>query len=483
MSSTSSPPDTSNIVHGVFPTQALRVGDGRRVKTERLPEETTRGAEQESAALTTSGGDAAGPPKEEAQACFAFIESDDEGRGSERGQAPSAAADALPQAAQAMVSEAMATPPQDGAFDLQEGGGRATPDAAAVVFPEPPEDATSASAADAEPHTLEARTDEAVGEEGTRRTTGEDLAGDPAARTGEPREIDLDAVAAHEIDLDAVAAHEIDLDAVAAHEIDSLAVAAHESAAHEADAHGSDAHESDAHAVVLPELAPYELAPHEVAAEEVVAAEGASDEVAAREGDAGGVAALGITQHEGDTEIAAHEEASYKGTEVLAARSVATHIAPPRAAETREVTFPTLARASLARTADPAAPTPGAPRPLTRALDAAARLAADANAAAAALDSLKRLLQQGLPASGQAEIARAAPAAEHRAQHRPAPLSPRPPPPPPPARPLAVTPLAAVQRAPLPPADRARFDVRGFFAGVALSCAIGIILYLFMTAG
>ena len=79
MSSTSSPPDSSNIVHGVFPTQALRVGDGRRVTAERLPEETTR-TEQGSAALATSGeGDAAGPATEEAQACFAFIVSDDAG--------------------------------------------------------------------------------------------------------------------------------------------------------------------------------------------------------------------------------------------------------------------------------------------------------------------------------------------------------------------------------------------------------------------
>jgi hypothetical protein len=121
---------------------------------------------------------------------------------------------------------------------------------------------------------------------------------------------------------------------------------------------------------------------------------------------------------------------------------------------------------------------------LTRALDTAARLAADANAAAAALDSLKRLLQQGLPDSGQAAIPRVAPAAGHRPQHRPpAQLPLRPPPPPPPERKAATASLAAVQSAPLPPADRARFDVRGFFAGVALSCAIGIVLYLFMTAG
>jgi hypothetical protein len=33
------------------------------------------------------------------------------------------------------------------------------------------------------------------------------------------------------------------------------------------------------------------------------------------------------------------------------------------------------------------------------------------------------------------------------------------------------------------PMERKRFDVRGFFAGFALSWAFGVILYLFMTAG
>jgi hypothetical protein len=351
-----------------------------------------------------------------------------------------------------MVGEAMATPPPNAVFALQ-GDGRPAPDAI-VVLPQPPEGATISGAADAEPHTLEARTDEAVREEDTRRSAGEDLAGEPDAHMREPREIDSDDIDPHEID------------------------------PHEIDPHEIDPHGVDSHAVVSPELASYQLASHEIAAEEGIADEGASDEVAARERAAREVSAPGIIQHEEDTEIVAREEASYKGAEILAARPTASH----SAAETREVTFPTLARASLARTAHPGTPTHapgehGAPRPLTRALDTAARLAADANAAAAALDSLKRLLQQGLPAYGKAEIARPAPAVEPRVQHRSAPLPPRLPPPPPPERRVAVAPLAAVQSATLPPADRARFDVRGFFAGVALSCAIGIILYLFMTAG
>jgi hypothetical protein len=33
------------------------------------------------------------------------------------------------------------------------------------------------------------------------------------------------------------------------------------------------------------------------------------------------------------------------------------------------------------------------------------------------------------------------------------------------------------------PADRTRFDVRGFLAGFALSWAFGVVLYLFIMAG
>ena len=129
---------------------------------------------------------------------------------------------------------------------------------------------------------------------------------------------------------------------------------------------------------------------------------------------------------------------------------------------------------------------PMAPRPLTRAIDAAARLAADANAAAEALDSLKRLLQQGLPAAGQARIPHPLAAAEER-RNEPAPLPPRLPPRPPATDEgqIAAAPLPPQMAlaAPLPPTDGARFDVRGFLAGFALSWAIGVVLYLFMMAG
>jgi hypothetical protein len=129
-------------------------------------------------------------------------------------------------------------------------------------------------------------------------------------------------------------------------------------------------------------------------------------------------------------------------------------------------------------------------QPLTSALDAAAKLAADATAAAEALESLKRLLQrqqQGLatsppPAGGPAWAA----APPERANPKPPPL---------PSLMLPATsdpgedgqpdeePQMPVpvprKRAP----ERVRFDLRGFLAGFALSWAFGVVLYLFMTAG
>ena len=100
MSSTSSsPPDASNVVHGVFPTQALRVGDGRRLTPERTTEEATRSVEEAGAAAAeNSSGERGtpGPPAEEAQTCFAFIAGDDKDVSSEQSQAPLPVADALP---------------------------------------------------------------------------------------------------------------------------------------------------------------------------------------------------------------------------------------------------------------------------------------------------------------------------------------------------------------------------------------------------
>jgi hypothetical protein len=134
-------------------------------------------------------------------------------------------------------------------------------------------------------------------------------------------------------------------------------------------------------------------------------------------------------------------------------------------------------------------------RPLASALDAAARLAADANAAAEALANLKRLLERQLPdvAASPAPAALAEPAAAFA--RTPAPLAVAPATAPqPPSLPLHAmrdgngrTTLRPAMLAPLPmraaPPERTRFDVRGFLAGFALSWAFGVVLYLYMTSG
>jgi hypothetical protein len=112
-------------------------------------------------------------------------------------------------------------------------------------------------------------------------------------------------------------------------------------------------------------------------------------------------------------------------------------------------------------------PLPTAPRLVER-IDAAAKLAADATAAAEAVETLKRLLQAQLavsrPSSGPAEPGAAAVSA------LPMPL--------PAETPQSVaTPAAALL--PEPP----RPDIGGFLAGFVLSGAIGAVLYLYMMAG
>jgi len=100
-------------------------------------------------------------------------------------------------------------------------------------------------------------------------------------------------------------------------------------------------------------------------------------------------------------------------------------------------------------------PQPGPPRLVER-IDAAAKLAAEATAAAQAVETLKRLLQAQL-ATSPAAAAAAQPSAAMTAAGEAAPPS-----------------LASEQRRP---------DVRGFFAGFVLSGAIGAVLYLYMMAG
>jgi hypothetical protein len=118
--------------------------------------------------------------------------------------------------------------------------------------------------------------------------------------------------------------------------------------------------------------------------------------------------------------------------------------------------------------------------PLTSALNAAIKLAADANAAAEALENLKRLLERDAPATAgeRQPVAAAAPQpastlatarAVARASGKAALRPGRP-----------VQPLIAL---PAAPRERRRLDVRGFLAGVAMSLAVGALLYLLLTAG
>jgi hypothetical protein len=134
-------------------------------------------------------------------------------------------------------------------------------------------------------------------------------------------------------------------------------------------------------------------------------------------------------------------------------------------------------------------------RPLASALDAAAKLAADANAAAEALENLKRLLERQLPnvAANHAPQAAAEPT-EAIARTPPTVAVVRAAPLQPPSLPLHAvrdgsgrSTLRPAVLAPLPTPrarpERVRLDVRGFLAGFALSWAFGVVLYLFMTSG
>ena len=148
-----------------------------------------------------------------------------------------------------------------------------------------------------------------------------------------------------------------------------------------------------------------------------------------------------------------------------------------------------LPAADLASAPAPAAEATA--QPLTSALDAAAKLAADATAAAEALESLKRLLQRQ-----QQGLATSAPPADGPAWAAAPPERANPKPPPLPSLMLPATgdpgedgqPDDDEPQMPVPvprkrAPERVRFDLRGFLAGFALSWAFGVVLYLFMTAG
>jgi hypothetical protein len=167
-----------------------------------------------------------------------------------------------------------------------------------------------------------------------------------------------------------------------------------------------------------------------------------------------------------------------------ASESLAALVVGARA-DTGEPGSPPASDSALPTTAE-APPQPGAAvvqsvQPLANALDAAVKLAADANAAAEALESLRRLLETRTVTSAPNPDP-ATPPSPRAAARSPAP----------PSLSLAgetggLSGLAPALPAAPPPrvaaAERRHLDVRGFFAGVALSCAIGVVLYLFMTAG
>ena len=135
--------------------------------------------------------------------------------------------------------------------------------------------------------------------------------------------------------------------------------------------------------------------------------------------------------------------------------------------------------------------------PLTSALDAAVRLAADASVAAEALENLKRCWSASsgwrascrisLPArtclsfGRRASVRRPTCAAPLALPPLPLPLHAMPDA----AREVGIRPCCSRRHRGRrrPPPERRVFDVRGFMAGFALSWAFGVVLYLFMTAG
>jgi hypothetical protein len=141
-------------------------------------------------------------------------------------------------------------------------------------------------------------------------------------------------------------------------------------------------------------------------------------------------------------------------------RSVRLSDAEKIASERLESASITSLKAALAGVASK---DPFQPRLVER-IDAAARLAADATAAAEAVERLKSLLQAQLAASTRTTA------------------------PEQPLTPVAALPAVGKNDPPPPlpaaiPPDQPRPDVRGFLAGFVLSGALGAVLYLYMMAG
>ncbi len=161
----------------------------------------------------------------------------------------------------------------------------------------------------------------------------------------------------------------------------------------------------------------------------------------------------------------------------------------------------------------PQPPSETAVAPIATALDAAARLAADADVAAAALQNLTRMLQAHhrpasmVPSPMQQAALRPTPARSAEPEPRPRPMAARPTAPvddpsqmaarprpehrpvqrvlPRPAPQYAVTrPVRPPTLRPPPvPRDMRQFDVRGFLAGFVVSCLIGALIYMYLMTG
>jgi hypothetical protein len=114
-------------------------------------------------------------------------------------------------------------------------------------------------------------------------------------------------------------------------------------------------------------------------------------------------------------------------------------------------------------------------------VDAASKLAADVNAAAEALDNLKRSLRRQFPDPVLARVQRAAPYLEATPTPENQPWQSAPT--------ISANALPQVPATSLLPPDLVhateprRFDILGFLAGVALSAAIGAVVYIYFAAG
>ena len=113
--------------------------------------------------------------------------------------------------------------------------------------------------------------------------------------------------------------------------------------------------------------------------------------------------------------------------------------------------------------------------------DAASKLAADVNAAAEALDNLKRSLRRQFPDPVLVRVQSAPPYLEAGPTRENQPWQSAPM--------MSANALPQVPATSLLPADLVhatgprRFDILGFLAGVALSAAIGAVVYIYFAAG